>query len=125
MSDQDLKVTPKMQLKDKVQKVSGNLIADLLLLTTATVFFSGSGIYFFLHPEYAKGILSVFFLSLIATLICMAEVIHSTKTLQKLKQCEDESESKLIEVDRVTYAHFHTAVTLMAFSSGIILLFKI
>lgn len=125
MRNDDIEITNKMHLKEKLEKASGNMFTDLILQLTATCIFGASGVLYFFYHDYRQAIVQTFFLSLIATIICNCELLNSLRTLKRVKSCKDASESKLIDIDRVTFTHFHTAITIMSLISLIGLIINI
>lgn len=112
-------------IKEKISKASGNLLYDLALLLSTTLFFIISAISFIRLEDSRQVIGSAVALTLIATCVCLAEMLHSTKTLKKLKECKEASEAKLIDIEPLTYAYFHTAIAIMAFCSCLMSLVNI
>lgn len=125
MHNDNIEITNAMHLKEKLEKATGNMVIDMLLLITSTIVFGISGLLYFYNPDYRLAIIQVFFLSLIATIICNCEFLHSLKTLNRIRACTDASESKLIDIDRVTAAHFHTGITLMSVLGLIVLVARL
>lgn len=125
MRNDDIEITNKMHLKEKLEKASGNMFTDLILQLTATCIFGASSVLYFIYNDYRQAIMQTFFLSLIATIVCNCELLNSLKTLKRIRSCKDASASKLISIDRVTLPHFHVAITFMALLSLVILFIRI
>lgn len=125
MDNSEIKIKNLMEIKEKISKASGNLLYDMAMVFSTTLFFIFSAITFIRLEDLRPAIGSVIGLTLIATCVCSAEMLHSAKTLNKLKNCKEVSESKLIDIEPLTYQYFHTAIALMAFLACLMLLFYI
>jgi hypothetical protein len=125
MDKNEIEFTHSAQIKEKISKASGNLLYDMALVLSTTLFFIISAISFIMFEDFRQATGSVVGLTLIATCVCLAEMTHSANTLKRLKDCKEDSESKLIDIEPLTYAYFHTSIALMAFGGCLLLLFNI
>lgn len=125
MDKNDIQFTHSAEIKEKISKASGNLLYDMTLVLSTTLFFMISAITFIRLEDYRNAIGSLVGLTLIATCVCLAEMLHSVKTIKRLKDCKELSEAKLIDIEPLTYSYFHTMIASLAGCGFLLLMFNI
>ncbi|HFQ5875907.1 TPA: hypothetical protein ACJXXT_000169 [Pseudomonas aeruginosa] len=122
LNSDEITVTDEMQMKEKLEKASGNLLVDLFIIAASTILLITNAVIYFMNPEYRAAISYAVFVSVIAELICNFELSNSINTLRRIRECSEPSEAKLIEVKRMTLPYFNAGICLLSLTGTIIIL---